>query len=138
MLGRDPMKPMKIVVRYMDGQIIKGYSEHFDPESPSFLLYEDPGGVSAVELAIDKLKAVFLVKSLEGNPDYSERKVFHRSESPRGRKVEVKFLDGEVMQGIAIRCDAQRSGFFLIPPDPESNNISIFAVSKAVINLHDL
>jgi hypothetical protein len=138
MLGRNVMKPMKIVVRYMDGQIIKGYSEHFDPESPSFLLYEDPGGISAVELAIDKLKAVFLVKSLEGNPDYSERKVFHRSESPRGRKVEVKFLDGEVMQGIAIRCDAQRSGFFLIPPDPESNNISIYAVSKAVINLHDL
>ncbi len=132
------MKPMKIVVRYMDGQIVKGYSEYFDPESPSFLLYEDPGGVSPIELAIEKLKAVFLVKSLEGNPEYSERKVFHKSESPRSRKVEVKFVDGEVMQGIAIRCDAQRSGFFLIPPDPESNNISIFAVSKAVINLHNL
>ena len=132
------MTLMKIVVRYMDGRVAKGYTEHFNPESPSFRLYMDPAGASSVELAMDKLKAVFLVKSLEGNPDYSERKVFHRSESPRGRKVEVKFLDGEVMQGIAIRCDAQRSGFFLIPPDPESNNISIYAVSKAVINLHDL
>ncbi len=132
------MKPMKIVVRYMDGQIVKGYSEYFDPESPSFLLYEDPGSISPVELALDQLKAVFLVKSLEGNPEYSERKVFHKSDRPGGRKVEVKFLDGEVMQGIAIRRDPQRSGFFLIPPDPESNNISIFAVSKAVVNLQNL
>lgn len=132
------MTLMKIVVRYMDGRVAKGYTEHFNPESPSFRLYMDPAGASSVELAMDKLKAVFLVKSLEGNSDYNERKVFHKSERLQGRKVQVKFLDGEEMQGTAIGCDMQRPGFFLIPPDPASNNISIFAVSKAVINLHDL
>ena len=84
------------------------------------------------------LKAVFLVKTFEGNPDYNERKRFLKSDEALGQKVEIKFVDGEEMQGTIIGYDAQRSGFFLIPPDPESNNISLFAVSQAVINLQEL
>ena len=132
------MELMKIVVRYKDGRIAKGYTDHFDPDRPFLRVYSDAVGDSPVKMAIDELKAVFLVKTFEGNPDYIERKRFLKSDAALGQKVEIKFVDGEEMQGTIIGFDAQRSGFFLIPPDPESNNISLFAVSQAVINLQEL
>jgi small nuclear ribonucleoprotein (snRNP)-like protein len=132
------MRPMKVVVRYKDGRIAKGYIDHFDAEGPFFHLDKESVGGLPIWMGMDELKAVFLVKTFEGNPDYNERKVFYKSDRDLGRKVEIKFLDGEMMQGTIIGYDAQRSGFFLIPPDPESNNISIFAISKAVINLRDV
>jgi hypothetical protein len=132
------MELMKIVVRYKDGRIAKGYADHFDPDRPFLRVYSDAVGDSPVRMAIDDLKAVFLVKTFEGNPDYNERKRFLKSDEALGRKVQIRFLDGEEMQGTIIGYDDQRSGFFLIPPDPESNNISLFAVSQAVINLQEL
>ncbi|MDH7500535.1 MAG: hypothetical protein QHH30_09160 [candidate division NC10 bacterium] len=129
---------MKIVVRFKDGRIVKGYTDHFEPDKPSLRIFGDAAGKSPIELAIDELKAVFLVKSFEGNRDYNERKVFHKSDRVLGRKVQVKFIDGEVLQGTMVGSDADGSGFFLIPPDPESNNISLFAVAKALISLQHL
>jgi len=132
------MEAMRIVVRYKDGRIIKGYTDHFEPDKPSLRIFEDATGGSPIELAMNELKAVFLVKSFEGNRDYSERKVFHGSDRVLGRKVQIKFVDGEVLQGTMVGSDAQGSGFFLIPPDPQSNNISLFAVSQALISMQDL
>jgi len=132
------MEAMKIVVRYKDGRIVKGYTDHFEPDKPSLRIFKDATGESPIELAINELKAVFLVKTFEGNRDYSERKVFHKSDRVLGRKVQIKFIDGEVLQGTMVGSDADGSGFFLIPPDPESNNISLFAVAKALISLKQL
>jgi len=132
------MEAMKIVVRYQDGRIVKGYTDRFEPGSPFLHLFWNGAGESPIELAINELKAVFLVKTFEGNRDYSERRVFHGSDRVLGRKVQIKFVDGEVMQGTIVGSDAQGIGFFLIPPDPLSNNISLFAVSKALISFQDL
>jgi hypothetical protein len=69
------------------------------------------------------LKAVFFVKKFDGNPDYKERKEFTEKDSPQGRKVEVAFADGEIMQGSVLGYNPKEIGFFLFPVDPLSNNL---------------
>jgi len=129
------MEPIKIVLRYLDGRLVKGYTQDFHPHKPTFHLRKDPTGASGdepIDLKIEDLKAVFFVKTFEGDRSHSERKKFFGGESPQGRKVEVTFIDGEVLQGSTMGYDPKRPGFFLFPPDPESNNLRVFVVSKAV------
>ena len=129
------MEPAKIVLRHLDGRISKGYSMDFSPSKSSLHLRQDPTGASGdkpIDLRIGELKAIFFVKTFEGNRDHHERRRFLGEDKLHGRKIEVTFVDGEVMQGSTMGYDPKRPGFFLFPPDPESNNIRIFVVSSAV------
>lgn len=80
----------------------------------------------------------FFVKSFDGNKEYRERKEFIEGDRVLGRKVELTFIDGEVIQGSTLDYDSKRRGFFLIPVDPDSNNIQIFVVSNAFMNIRFL
>ncbi len=84
------------------------------------------------------LKALFFVRDFQGNPDYDERKEFDPKGQISGRKVEVVFLDGEVLVGTTLGYEPKRSGFFLHPIDPKSNNIRVFVVCEAVHNVRFL
>jgi hypothetical protein len=126
------VETMKVVLRYTDGAIRKGYTPDFDPDRPTFHFQEDAPGASPMEMGVDGLKALFLVRSLEGSPHYSERKEFVEGDKSYGDKVEVTFGDGEVMQGSSMGYHPDRLGVFLMPPDPKSNNILVYAVLPAV------
>lgn len=130
----------KIVVRYADGRLLKGYSRDFYPNKPHFHLFSADAGLSgkAVEVQISDLKAVFFVRDFAGAPSYNERKEFAEGERPPGRKVEVTFKDGEVLVGSTLGYDPHRQGFFFIPADPKSNNLKVFAVATAVTKVHFL
>ena len=73
-----------------------------------------------------------MVRDFIGNPLYNEQKKYMEAEKPSGRKVEVTFIDGEVMVESTLGYDPKRQGFFLFPADPQSNNIRVFAISSAV------
>jgi hypothetical protein len=130
------MEPVKIVARFVDGGIKKGYSQDFFPNKPVFHLHSDPSapGKAQEEIPLSKLKAVFFVKSFPGNPEYHERKAFREGEKHSGRKVEVTFADGEIMQGSILSYNPQQVGFFLFPVDPLSNNLRVFIVNAALKN----
>ena len=49
-----------------------------------------------------------------------------------GRKVGVRFPDGEVITGYARGFDTTQKGFFLYPIEANSNNRKIFVVRDAV------
>ncbi len=131
--------PSKIVARYADGRLLKGFSQDFYANKPSFHLLPATTGVSftdeAVEVRIEELKAVFFVRDFAGNPSYTERKHFAKGERPPGRKVRVSFKDGEMLVGSTVGYERQRQGFFLIPADPQSNNRSVFAVAAFVTSV---
>jgi len=78
------------------------------------------------------LKAVFFVKTFEGDKEYAERKAFMEGEKPSGRKVEVTFRDGEKMQGSTLGYRAEKTGFSLFPADSKHNNMRVFVVSSAL------
>ena len=127
------MEPVKVVARYVNGKRVKGFSQDFFPNKDRFRVYPPakPSG-EAVEVLVKELKAVFFVQDFAGNSLYNERKKYLEGEKPSGRKVEVTFMDGEVLVGTTLGYDPSRPGFFLFPADPKSNNIRVFAVSNSV------
>ena len=127
------MEPVKVVARYVNGKRVKGFSQDFFPNKDRFHVYPaaKPSG-EAVEVLVKELKAVFFVQDFAGNSLYNERKKYIEGEKPSGRKVEVTFMDGEVLVGTTLGYDPSRPGFFLFPADPKSNNIRVFAVIPAV------
>lgn len=56
--------PAKIVVRYADGKILKGYSQDFSPTSPNFHVRrnEAAGSESGQQVSLRELKAIFFVR----------------------------------------------------------------------------
>ena len=127
----------KIVARYADGKILKGYSRDFYPNKPHFHLFAAGAGPSEepTEVRIKDLKAVFFVRDFGGDPSYHERKQFAEGDRLPGRRVEVKFKDGEVLVGTTLGYDSRRPGFFFTPVDPKSNNLKVLAVAAAVTNV---
>jgi hypothetical protein len=130
---RVAMEPIKVVVRYVDGRLVKGTTQDFFPNKDCFHLRPDTTNPEeATEILIRDLKAVFFVKDFTGNQEYEERKEYSNGDTAQGRKVEVLFVDGEKLVGSTLGYDPNRLGFFLFPVDPESNNIRVFAVTAAV------
>lgn len=127
------MERTKVVTRYSDGRLIKGFTQDFFPNKERLYLFpaDDPSG-EAIEVSINDLKAIFMVRDFIGDPIYKERKNYIEGEKPFGRKMEVTFMDGEVLVGSTLGYDPKRQGFFLFPADPKSNNIRVYVVSSAV------
>ncbi len=127
------MEKIKVVVRYSDGRLIKGFTEDFFPNKERFHLIpaNNPSG-GAIEVSMKDLKAIFMVRDFIGDPLYKERKKYVEGEKPSGKKVEVTFMDGEVLVGSTLGYDPKRQGFFIFPADPKSNNIRVYMVSSAV------
>jgi uncharacterized protein YbdZ (MbtH family) len=119
----------KVVVRYLDGELIRGYSYDFHPTHQQFCIWPtvtaEPSQRRVVHLA--HLKAVFFVRELEGDPTYNERKAFDGPTT--GRRLEVTFMDGEILVGSTMNYQPHGPGFFLLPADPGSNNLRTFVVS---------
>jgi hypothetical protein len=136
----EPAKPTKVVVKYLNGKIIKGFMQNFSPNKDSFhLMPADRSSGGSIEVLVRHLKAIFVVRDFMGNPQYDERKKYVAGETPSGLKLEVTFTDGEVIVGSTLLgYDPKRQGNFIIPADPKSNNIRIFVVSSAVKSVRQL
>ena len=128
------MEPSKIVVRYQNGKILKGYTQNFFPNKPTFHvnLLGTAGSGNLVEVNIEDLKAVFFVRDFLGNKKHVERKKLAIGDRPQGRLMEVTCKDGEVMVGTTTGYDPKRPTFFLFPIDPSTNNVRVFMVTSAV------
>jgi len=133
------MEAVKVVVRYLNGKIVKGFTQDFFPNKDRFHLHPaaKTSGES-VEVTLKDLKAIFFVQDFQGNAQYHERKNYGEGEKPQGRKVEVTFVDGEVLVGSTLGYDPNRPGFFVFPADPKSNNKRVFVVTTAVKNVRNL
>jgi len=125
----------KVVVHYSDGRLLKGYTHDFLPDKESFHLNTamDPAVGTIHEVEISDLKAVFFVKSLEGNMAHVDRNKFEDVDAKalHGIKIRVTFKDGEILRGISLGYSKVKRGFFVVPVDPASNNDRIYIVANA-------
>lgn len=128
------MDPVKVVVRYVDGTIIKGYTLDFFPNKGHFHMQplDQSAGQEPLKIGVKDLKAVFFVRDFTGNPAYHERRKFVESDRTQGRKMEVLFKDGEQMVGSTMGYDRSRLGFFIVPVDMQGNNERVFVVQSAI------
>jgi hypothetical protein len=127
------MGKVKVIVRFSDGKLIKGFTQDFFPNKERFHLIpaDNPSG-GAIEVSMKDLKAIFMVRDFTGDSLYKERKKYIEGEQLSGKKVEVTFIDGEVLVGTTLGYNPKRQGFFIFPADPKSNNIRVYVVSSAV------
>lgn len=127
-----------VVARYLDGTILKGTSLDVDPTKPAFHV-RPPDGITA-EVKMKDLKALFFVRSLEGDMARHEAHTIDPAD-PRARgstAVSLQFPDGEVMVGLTNRFPPNRPFFFVVPVDPESNNIRVLVNRSAVKKIEPL
>jgi hypothetical protein len=122
----------KIVVRYKGGTVVKGVTHDFIPEKPKFHLVHQDGRIEEIDAEL--LKAIFFVKTYEGDKSHQEKKGFTGLDpkSIRGIKVKITFMDNEVIYGSTMGYNKQRKGFFVLPADPASNNVRIYVVASAI------
>jgi len=132
----------KVVIRFNNGTLLKGYIKEFSPES-QHILFEEIGENSYKNIPWQELKAIFFVRTFEGDSEYREKKRYGIRKR-EGRKMFIKFNDGESMIGylqgdvpwdkgfFLSRPDEKKKGFFLVPVDEESNNIRVFVVRSSV------
>ena len=122
----------KIVVRYADGRLLKGYTCDFLATKRYFHLAPTPDAPKAARITVPvgHLKAIFFVRDFAGESRYVERKTFDHHTA--GRRVAITFLDDEQLVGATLNYRPDGDGFFVIPADPKSNNLRVFVVARAV------
>ena len=97
--------------------------------------HESAGTSSMVRLS--DAKAVFLVRSHEGDPAHEEMK-FLLNPSASDLWIQVRLLDGEVLEGrtdnsIRLLCG---SGFWLRPTDCTANNVLVYVPKTSAVEFH--
>jgi hypothetical protein len=127
----------RIVAHFKDGTLLKGYTQDFIPQREIFTVTSAYERENISEVNAVDLKAVFFVKSFEGNKDYVERKTFDDFDAfgLRGLKIKIIFFDGEIIRGMSFDYSKHYRGFFLIPVDPKSNNEMIYVVSSSLVDI---
>jgi len=121
-----------IVARYADGRVLKGTTQDFSPNRGIFHVHPD-GSRDSVELRFRELKAIFFVSSLAGDPSRQDIRGFvdGPEETQKGKKIAVRFRDGELLCGYTLSWTPDREGFFVFPADPGSNNQRVFVITAA-------
>jgi hypothetical protein len=121
-----------IVAHFIDGTVRKGMSLDVDPKRPSCHLKTGTGGT--IEVTLAEVKALFFVKSPGGRPEYIEATLPATADSRLvgARRVRVVFADREEIIGLMNRYPPIAPFFFMLPIDPESNNIRILVNRAAV------
>ena len=121
-----------VVARYLDGRVLKGTTRDFSANRPMFHV-EVGSAHDVIEVRVRQLKAVFFVKSFEGDVARGDANGFIEGpeEKPQGRKIAVRFRDGEFMCGYTMSWSPDRDGFFLFPADPGSNNDRVYVVTSS-------
>lgn len=131
----------KVVVRLNDGGVLKGYLRDFSPELPELSL-EEVAAEGKAQVRLEDVKAVFFVKSFEGDHEYREKKSYGPARS-KGQRVFVKFSDGESLvgflegdvpwdKGFFLSRQRESKGFYLLPADEDTNNTRVFVVASSV------
>jgi len=110
----------------------KGTTSDFFPNKDRFHLTEKESG-EVREIRLRGLKAVFFVKSFEGDPAYRENQELERAGF--GKRIRVRFHDGETQVGYTQGFSPTRPGFFFFPADPNANNERVFVVNAATADV---
>ena len=121
-----------VVARYLDGRTLKGVTHDFTALRPS-LHIEIEDSHEILEVRMRQLKALFFVKSFDGFPERTDVRGFIEGphENAQGRKIAVRFRDGELMCGYTMSWTPDREGFFMFPADDGSNNDRVYVVTAA-------
>jgi hypothetical protein len=119
----------KVVARFRDGHLVRGYTADFHPSKPQLHLSAEPHSSDTLFLQLSKLKALFFVRDFAGDEMRVDRHEF--GAAAQGRKVAITFHDGEILLGSTLGYKGEGQGFFVHPADARSNNLRVFVAPGA-------
>jgi hypothetical protein len=122
----------RVVAHLLDGKLVKGTTQDFFPNRPLFHVQPVEGG-APVEVRTRQLKAVFFVKEYGGSQTRRDLSGFIAGpgETAQGKKLAVRFKDGELLCGYSLAYSPERDGFFMFPSDAGTNNLRVYVLSAA-------
>ena len=122
----------KLVVRYLDGRLRKGFAVEFIASSGYIHVLPKPDApeTSRTTISLAHLKAIFFVRDFSGDPAHIDPHVPGRNVEERN--VLVTFGDGETLAGVTTSYDQDAAGFFLRPLDAPNTHTRVFVVSRAI------
>jgi PilZ domain len=126
----------KVVARFRDGHLVRGYTADFHPSKPQLHLSAEPNSSDTIFLQLSQLKALFFVRDFTGDQTRIDSQEF--GSTPQGRKVVVTFNDGETLLGSTLGYRGEGNGFFVNPADPRSNNLRVFVAPGATTQVRFL
>ncbi|MCI0624814.1 MAG: hypothetical protein L0387_24760 [Acidobacteria bacterium] len=128
------MDRRKVIARKRNGQIIKGYIESIPEFSGESNIIVTSLTEQTLVIPKSEMKALFFVKRFSGNKEYSEIKVFDSQPRIDGLWVRLTFYDMETIEGIVPNSTQflADDGFYLRPPDSNSNNRMVYVVKSAL------
>jgi hypothetical protein len=87
-------------------------------------------GTASRRVLQTELKALFFVKNLDGDPYRVDVPAFTGgpAENAYGKKVAVRFPDGELICGYSLAYNTAKTGFFMATMDPRGNNERIYVL----------
>lgn len=149
--GGETADMHRIVVRYED-HAVRGFADVTDLGSVEELLHssqQDPlesirlrllDSQVVEEVPTKDAKAVFFVKTFEG--DLKHRALHFHEHAPvlQGLWVRVYFHDNEMIEGIVGNTSdyVLQDGFFLMPTDPNGNNKLVYVLKGGLKDFHVL
>jgi hypothetical protein len=126
----------RVVAHLLNGKLIKGTTQDFFPNRPVFHILPADGGAPA-EVRTKLLKALFFVKEFAGNQSRRDVRGFIEApgETAQGKKLAVRFKDGELLCGYSLTYSPERDGFFMFPSDAGTNNLRVYVLTAAATEI---
>ncbi len=127
----------KVVIRRFDRESLAGFVS-----TAGYLL---PAGIEVLTqdgtvllLPYSEVKAVCFVRDFEASSGAQDLKLFQNRPKMEGLWVRMRFVDGEVMDGLLPNnlLQLEAFGFTVVPPNPSSNNQRIFVPRSALSEFH--
>src|SRR5258706_3802151 len=133
-MAADSSEATKVVVAFLDRHRERGMVYGFRPFGDGFVLHpvEDKNRLAGKPVEFRVCKAVYFVRTHEGNRNFKENKLQLPPILPQGRNVSIEYPDGERTVGVSEGFHPSRAGFFFIPADPKSNNTTVFVITQNV------
>jgi hypothetical protein len=127
----------KALIRRYDRETLAGWinpAGFLQPEGVELMMEEGDRRI----LPYLEVKAVCFVREWDGG--LSERQAFQTRPKMAGLWVQLRFRDGEILEGIMPNnlMGIDTGGFSVIPPDPFGNTQRIFAPRSALVGVEVL
>ena len=121
----------RVVVRYRDGRKLKGFTWDFVPTKDVFHIADEKDEKKITEIATKELKAVFFVRTFEGDKNHQPAYSLESFKKVQGLKLRVTFFDGEILYGTTNAYSPGRKAFFMLPADKAGNNERVYVFADA-------
>lgn len=138
----------KIIISFGNGKLLMGYLSFAGHPDLATLLEKSQCGFPRVitissredrrpvEVALNDVKAIFFVKSFDGDKTRKDLHFYANGPEVGDIWVEIHFKDHEIMEGTIHNSihHLVEPGFFLNPSDRGGNNLLIYVNKDAILN----